>query len=411
MEITQTMGSSTKAINLLFILSMVMEGSAGPAVDFKRHYSGQPNSGSATRVCRSVCLQVNQVCSNTCYKPQGTAHTTFSTPWRRDGTLYNVQKDDSAKFQCMDRCLKNSDDPYLIPDSCERPDDEDEEPTTGARPTRGKPQTDEAGRIDLSSLTTKRRCELQAYRNSTVCRFEDAAPDIAKKVFDANKPKLTLCMGGSVMSGRRGLYTTSTLKSFVNQQNQLRLSSEFESSFSSSRLSRSVESQDDIQTPSTSGRKKRSKRDGDDNAFSFENLERPKNIVKRRVKRQSSRRDRRVSKELCITDMNVESPSRAIHRATGQLVDIYFYDGYSQWFQMGSCKHSDPVMSVNVRDAQSLRCGMAMTAHKAYIVIDPAKMKDAHKVKDCGTIPARDSKYQICNDWVYLPSHCKLFYS
>lgn len=37
-------------------------------------------------------------------------------------------------------------------------------------------------RIDTSILTTEERCKLPAYKNSTVCKFEVAQPDTARKV-------------------------------------------------------------------------------------------------------------------------------------------------------------------------------------------------------------------------------------
>lgn len=80
--------------------------------NFKRHYhEGKPRSDPP--LCVRVCEKMQDQCSANCLPPVGTAHTPFSTTIPREELT--VSKNDSKKYECIDKCLNSDSEPIVSP--------------------------------------------------------------------------------------------------------------------------------------------------------------------------------------------------------------------------------------------------------------------------------------------------------
>lgn len=321
----------------------------------RRSTRRNPNPGrrrSEEPLCRQICANVTVYCEKNCYPPS--ANQRYITPY--PGPVTTRDFVNLNKLLCLRKCIDDDVPIVFKEESCSVP------------PNMLQPQDEEVTRmpeeaeIDVSALTMADRCHMEAWMNSTVCEFDREYPIVSKKVFDVNKRKLTLCAGSPVVSGRNGF---SLKYSFSKEQRQ---------------------------NTATISRKERS---------IVDELEGPAGTTKKQISGiQQSWQD---TDDVCPTSFSYEAPRSAIHVHTNVTVDLYFYGGSSQWFQLGKCESKYPRR--NICENFKGHCVEASTAVMAEVMIDPRAFAKTEKLQNCDIV--KEAPFWVCREWVLVPTYCK----
>ena len=128
---------------------------------------------------------------------------------------------------------------------------------------------------------------------------------------------------------------------------------------------------------------------------------------RRKRKRRELADDRDL--QVCSTEFSDTNMISAVHVRTKKRVSLYVYRGrriHLQLFEAGSCRSSAPVSNVVVSSSLRPVCKVARSKVFAYIMIKSSDMSSGH-YNICRLI--NGTHYAVCRDWIFVPSHCKLY--
>ncbi|XP_076813847.1 uncharacterized protein LOC143460280 [Clavelina lepadiformis] len=239
--------------------------------------------------------------------------------------------------------------------------------------------SEESFQDDNSEMSPAQKCRKIGYVNSAVCKFEFQAPQKAQQIFDIVRERLLLNLNVPKPPTTSLSDRINELRSIITYEN-----SKHQENFPSTLTSTSSEILEET------------------------------TIRQQPVLHREKRGTPLFEREVCPTKFELVKPQEAVHVRSGQLVSLYFYIGpngsrgnelYTQEFEVGNCRENRPLFDFNISEAYQASCRRSMAKHLANFYLETAQA-DGSLVSKCQQV---NETLSVCRDWVYLPSHCKLY--